>query len=309
MTRHFACQVYAMGHVALIAMLAVLLSACGAGGFRLDPAASAEMADMATEPGNMAEPELVSEQAVKAPGPRVQPGVVTAQAAAVNAALANPGRPASDRARDQARQSAAVLTFFGITPGMTVLDVFSGGGYYTEILSYLVGPKGWVVAHNNTPYLEFAKADLSTRYAPGRLPNVERIVAENNQLELPANRFDAVLMTNAYHDIYFVDEEHGWAKIDGPRLLAVIYQSMKPGAVLGVVDHAAAPGTSPEAGGALHRIDPDLLKREIEAAGFVFEAGSDVLRNPGDDGTRSSFDPSIRGRTNQVVFRFRKPRR
>ena len=137
-----------------------------------------------------------------------------------------------------------------------------------------------MVAHNNTPYLDFAKDDLAVRFAPGRLPNVERLLAENNQLTLPAGRFDAVLMTNVYHDIYFVDEKAGWPRIDGPKLLAEVFRSLKPGGVLGVTDHAALPGSPPETGGTLHRIDPALLKREITAAGFVLEAESDVLVNP-----------------------------
>ena len=190
---------------------------------------------------------------------------------------------------------------------MTVLDLWSGGGYYTELLSYIVGASGQVVSHNNTPYLQFAKDDLAVRFAPGRLPNVERLLAENNQLALPAGRFDAVLMTNVYHDIYFVDEKEGWPRIDGPKLMAEVFLSLKPGGVLGVTDHAAVPGAPPETGGTLHRIDPGLLKREITAAGFVLEAESDVLVNPEDDRTKSAFDPSVQGRTDQVVLRFRKP--
>lgn len=298
-----------MRHVLCLPLMALLLAACGSGGFRLDPVASAQMADMATEPGSQAEPELASENAVKGPG-GARPGpVAEAGAAAVNAAMANPDRPAADRERDARRKGAAVLTFLGIKPGMTVLDLFSGGGYYTEILSYVVGPKGRVVAHNNTPYLLFSRPELEPRYAGGRLPNVEQLVAENNQLSLPANRFDAVLLIDAYHDIYFADEASGWARIDGPRLLAELYTSMRPGAVLGVVDHVAPPGSPAETGGTLHRIDPARLRREIQAAGFVLEAESDVLRNPADDGTRSVFDPAIRGRTDQVVLRFRKPAR
>jgi predicted methyltransferase len=286
-------------------LLSVFLLAACAGGPRLDPARSAAMAGSAAEASTQTGPELRSEDAVKQPAPR--PATTDPVERAVEAALANPARPAGDRARDRARQSAAVLKFFRIAPGMTVLDLWSGGGYYTELLSYVVGSGGRVVAHNNTPYLEFAKDDLAVRFAPGRLPNVERLLAENNELDLPAAGFDAVLMTNVYHDIYFVDAKAGWTRIDGPRLLAGVYQSLKPGGVLGVTDHAALPGAPPETGGTLHRIDPALLKRELAAAGFVLEAESDALVNPEDDRTRSAFDPSVQGRTDQVVLRFRKP--
>lgn len=287
-----------------VIVLALFLGSC-AGVPRLDPAKSAAMAGSATEAATQTGPELRSEDAVKRPGTRPVPADPVEQA--VLAALANPARPASDRARDKPRQSAAVLTFFRVAPGMTVLDLWSGGGYYTELLSYVVGASGSVVSHNNTPYLQFAKDDLAVRFAPGRLPNVERLLAENNQLALPAGRFDAVLMTNVYHDIYFVDEKEGWSRIDGPKLMAEVFRSLKPGGVLGVTDHAAVPGSPPETGGTLHRIDPALLKREITAAGFVLEAESEVLVNPGDDRTKSAFDPSVQGRTDQVVLRFRKP--
>lgn len=286
-------------------LLLTLLVGC-AGGPKLDPARSAAMARSASQPATQRGPDLRSEDAVKRPRPRTAAASPAEQA--VLAAQANPARSAADRARDTPRQSAAVLTFFGVAPGMTVLDLWSGGGYYTELLSYVVGANGRVVAHNNTPYLNFAKDDLAVRFAPGRLPNVERLVAENNQLTLPAGRFDAVLMTNVYHDIYFVDEKAGWPRIDGPKLLAEVFSSLKPGGVLGVTDHAALPGAPPGTGGTLHRIDPGLLRSEITAAGFVLEAESDVLVNPADDRTKSAFDPSVQGRTDQVVLRFRKPR-
>jgi predicted methyltransferase len=284
--------------------LALVLIGC-AGGPQLDPARSADMADAATRAATTPGAELRSEDAVKRPGARSAPADPVEKA--VFSALANPARPAADRVRDKPRQSAAVLRFFRIAPGMTVLDLYSGGGYYTELLSYIVGTTGKVVAHNNTPYLAFAKEDIAGRYTADRLPNVERLLGENNELILPAARFDAVLMTNVYHDIYYVDDKAGWPRIDGPKLLAVLFQSLKPGGVIGVVDHAALPGAPPETGGTLHRIDPALLKHDFVEAGFMLDGESDALINPTDDRTKSAFDPSVQGRTNQFVLRFRKP--
>lgn len=229
------------------------------------------------------------------------------QPAAVDAALNNPRRRAADRAQDDRRKAAAVLDYFQVQPGMVVLDLYSGGGYYAELLSYLVGPTGRVVAHNNTPYLTFAKTELVERYREGRLPNVEQLVAENNELELPKQRFDVVLMIKAYHDVYYVDDEIGWAKIDRKKFLAEVYDAMKPGAVLGIVDHVAAPGSPAETGGTLHRIDPQLIRRDMRDAGFVFDGQSGILRNPEDDHSRNVFDPTVRNRTDKVVMRFRKP--
>jgi len=257
-------------------------------------------------PGNEAPatgPATPSSQSAATPAPPAAAG-----ADAIASALKAPGRLPEDLQQDANRKPAEVLAFFGVKPGMTVLDLFSGGGYYTEILAALVGPEGNVYAHNNTPYLDFDKDPIAKRYQdPARLPNVERFIAENNALELPDNKFDFVLMSMVYHDVYLADEEHGWPRIDAPKMLAEIFASMKPGAVLGVIDHVAAAGSPPETGNTLHRIDPELLKREITAAGFVLDAESDILRNPADDHTLAVFDPNIRGKTDRVVLRFRKP--
>jgi predicted methyltransferase len=225
----------------------------------------------------------------------------------LRSALDNPNRLSSDRARDSGRQADRVLAFFGIQPGMTVLDLYSGGGYYTELLSYVVGSSGHVVAHNNSVYQRFSRAEIEERYADDRLSNVERILGENNQLDLPPNAFDAVLMTLAYHDVYFVNKDMGWIRIDGPAFLAEVFQSMRPGAVLGIVDHVADSGAPATTGGTLHRLDPELIKRDLVAAGFLFDGESDVLRNFSDDHTQPVFDDSIRGRTDRAVLKFRKP--
>jgi len=224
------------------------------------------------------------------------------------AAVDDPRRPGADRSRDAARKPAEVLAFLGIEPGMSVLDLYSGGGYYTEILSYLVGDTGRVVAHNNTPYLRFSKDELARRFTKGRLGNVERLTAENNQLSLQPESFDAVLMILAYHDIYYVDEAGGWNRIDGPALLAELYRGLRPGGILGIVDHVAATGAPVATAATLHRLDPEVIKREVISAGFDLEAQSGILRNLDDDHSRPIFDPEIRGHTDRVVLRFRKPR-
>lgn len=222
-------------------------------------------------------------------------------------AVADPGRTAADRARDAGRKPADVLEFFGIARGMDVLDMFSGGGYYTEMLAKIVGPEGSVVAHSNEAYARFVEDETSKRYADGRLPNVEILMAENDALELPDAAFDAVMMILAYHDIYYVDPENGWQKIDGPALVAEIFEALRPGGILSVVDHYAAAGSPPETGNTLHRIDPQIVIDELEAGGFVLEATSDVLRNMNDNHSMNMSAPEIRGKTDRFVMRFRKP--
>jgi predicted methyltransferase len=222
-------------------------------------------------------------------------------------AVASPGRTDADRERDAGRKPAQVLEFFGIAPGMAVLDMFSGGGYYTEMLSHVVGPEGKVVAHTNSAYAGFVGDEAVNRYADNRLANVEILLAENNELELPAAAFDVVMLVLAYHDIYYADEANGWPKIDGAKFLAQLELGLKPGGTLAVVDHYAAAGSPRETGGTLHRIDPQIVISELEAEGFVLEARSEVLRNMEDDYSLGMFEAKVRGKTDRFVLKFRMP--
>jgi predicted methyltransferase len=222
-------------------------------------------------------------------------------------AVASPGRTDTDRERDNGRKPDQVLEFFGIAPGMTVLDMFSGGGYYTEMLSHIVGPDGKVVAHTNTAYAGFVGDETINRFADDRLANVEILLAENNELELPAAEFDAVILVLAYHDIYYDDAANGWPLIDGAKFRAELRKGLKPGGILAIVDHYAAAGSPRETGGTLHRIDPQIVISELEGAGFVLEARSEVLRNMEDDYSLGVFDAKVHGRTDRFVLKFRKP--
>lgn len=127
------------------------------------------------------------------------------------------------------------------------------------------------------------------------------------EIDLPTAHFDAVLLVLSYHDIYYVPEDGSWPKIDGPKLLANVCQSMKPGAVLGIVDHVAAAGAPAEVGNTLHRIDPERIKTEIATANcFEFIDSNDSLRNAEDDLTQPMYAEGVRGKTDRVIFKFRK---
>ncbi|MDH4072523.1 MAG: methyltransferase domain-containing protein [Gammaproteobacteria bacterium] len=244
----------------------------------------------------------------RAPAPAEAPAATGNSSTDIYAeAIASVGRTDADRARDANRKPAEVLSFLGIEPGMVVLDMFSGGGYYTEILSNVVGSDGKVVAHNNAVYVQFVGEEATNRYRDERLPNVELLMAENNELALPADTFDAIMMVLAYHDIYYIDPDNGWPEIDGQKLIAEFRAGLKPGGILAIVDHAAAAGSPRETGNTLHRIDPDIVVSELTKAGFVLDGTSDVLRNTTDDLSLNMADPSIRGRTDRFVMRFRKP--
>lgn len=222
------------------------------------------------------------------------------------AAVSSQARPDADRARDASRKPGAVLEFLGIAEGMTVLDMFSGGGYYSEILSYLVGNDGKVVAHSNQAYLNFVGDEFEKRYADDRLPNVEVLMVENNELSLQPNSFDAITLVLTFHDFVLDDAENGWPLIDVPTLLAEFHKGLKPGGVVGIIDHYARAGAPAETGNTLHRIDPAIVTAAMEAAGFVLEAESDILRSPDDDLDVIVFDPALRGKTDRFLMRFRK---
>jgi predicted methyltransferase len=226
---------------------------------------------------------------------------------ATHDAVSNTARSAEDRQRDASRKPQAVMDFFGVKPGMQVLDLFAGGGYYTELLAYAVGEAGAVVSHNNQAYLDYAKDQIAVRYADKRLPNVNALHQEVAELDLPAGSFDAAFLILSYHDIYYLPKDGSWARIDGPKMLEEIFTGLKPGGVLGVVDHAAVKGAPSSTGNTLHRIAPELVKREITAAGFVFDAASEVLYNPADDLKNPMYAEGIKGNTNRFVFRFKKP--
>ena len=236
--------------------------------------------------------------------------VVESTAAAVSiyeAAVATATRPEEDRASDEGRKPAQVLEFAGIEPGMTVLDMFSGSGWYAEIIAHVVGDSGHVIAHSNEVYKKFVGESLAERFAGGRVPNTEILMAENNHLTLEENSLDAVMLGLSFHDIYNENAEYGWVLLDGPAFLAELKKGLRPGGIVAVVDHKAEAGAPAETGNTLHRIDPAIVVADMEAAGFVCEAISDMLSNPHDDLAQSVFTEGIRGKTDRMVMRFRNP--
>jgi len=223
------------------------------------------------------------------------------------AAVASETRPEADRDSDAGRQPEAVLEFFGIQPGDVVLEMWGGGGYYTELLAHVVAGNGKVISHANTPILSFSGEAHAIRHADNRLPNTEVLLAENNTLALEADSVDAATIILNYHDLYWVSEEYGWDQIDVPVFLAEVYKGIKPGGTLGIVDHQAVSGSAAETGSTLHRIDSAIVIAELASVGFVLDGESKVLANPEDDHTKDVFDPEIRGKTDRYVLRFKKP--
>ena len=224
---------------------------------------------------------------------------------AVAAAVANPLRPTEDLAKDEKRKPDQVLSFFNIRPGMTVLDLFSGGGYYTEILNSVVGEKGKVIAHTNEAYIPFSGEIYKKRYLDGRLKQTVTIISEADDLDIETQSLDAAILVLTWHDFVYEDEENGWQAIDESQLLENLCQAMKPGAVLGLIDHVAnSGGDTAEIAQKLHRIDPQVVRDSFSNSCFALEAESGVLQNKKDDHTLGVFDPSLSDGTDRFVFRF-----
>jgi predicted methyltransferase len=223
-------------------------------------------------------------------------------------AVAHAGRSAKDLERDARDRPAEVMAFAGFKPGMHVADIFAGGGYYSELISYVVGTTGEVLMVNNVPYEDYDKDNIKARFSQeGRLPNVKRMVVESCDLQLGTATLDAATIVMSYHDLFYADPLGGWPKIDEAHFLDQIYKALKPGGVFLIVDHAAKAGTGSSLAKELHRIDEDFAIKDITSHGFVYAGHYDKLRNPDDDRSKVVFDKTIRGKTDRFVHLYRKP--
>ncbi len=252
---------------------------------------------------------IATEDKASAPGqPFPETPVQVRDTAAIAAAIASPDRPKADVERDPVAKPRELLAFLGVTPGMRVIDMFAAGGYYTELLARTVGVKGQVIAYNNPPYARFAEKGIAQRYADGRLGNVRQVTAEVDELQLAPASLDAALFVMSFHDAYWRPADGSWNRTDPDELLRRLHGALKPGAVVVVQDHVASPGgDTAKVVDQLHRIDPAVVRAAFERAGFVFDKASEILARPEDDHSKLVFDESIRGRTDQFIYRFRKP--
>jgi predicted methyltransferase len=223
-----------------------------------------------------------------------------------DAAVAHAGRGADDLKRDPVDHPAEVLRASGVKPGMRVADFFAADGYYSELLSYVVGPKGHVLLINNPPYDKFANNAWKERIEKQHLGNVEHVSVDPAHMGLKDASLDAILMVKVYHDLYWVDPKDGWPKIDVPVVLDQLARALKPGGTLLIVDHSAKAGTGSNDAGSLHRIDEEFMRRDFESHGFTFVSKSDFLRRPDDKRDQISYKPPAVGRTDRFVYVFRK---
>lgn len=217
-------------------------------------------------------------------------------------AVARSNRPQRDRDRDADRRPAEVLRFCQVGPGDRVGELMAGSGYYTEMLSAVVGLSGHVFAHNSPFVLErFAEKPFSERLARLPLDNVTRLDTEPEEPGFPSD-LDVVLLIRFYHDFY-------WQEVDRTAVNRAVLASLVPGGIYCLLDHHADAGSRDRDVRTLHRVDAAMVKQEVLAAGFEWDEASDLLRNPADDHTWSIFadDAARRDKTDRFLYRFRKP--
>ncbi len=220
----------------------------------------------------------------------------------VEKAVADASRPADDRKADAARKPDQVLAFSGVKPGQTVAEYLPGGGYYTRLLSDLVGPKGRVYALETSTWgKENVEATRKVLDEPGR-NNVVLDVAPLGEFHTP-QKVDLFWTTLNYHDLHVPK----YANVDMAAFNKAVFDALKPGGTYLIEDHAAAAGTGATVAPTLHRIEKSTVIQEVTAAGFKLVAQSDVVANPSDDHSKVIFDPAIRGKTDQFILKFRKP--
>lgn len=219
-------------------------------------------------------------------------------------AMTDPRRPPEDVALDAQRRGDAILDISGIQPGWKVADIMQGAGYFTRLFVAKVGPTGKVYAWSPDEFMKAKPAlygdslDILQRAYPTQIITMRSAF---DDLVFP-EKLDLIFTSQNYHDLHMSIFPAGLAA----EMNRKVYDSLKPGGVYLVVDHVANPDTV-NAPNTVHRIDPAVLRKEIEAAGFKFDGESQALRKPADDHKLMVMNPAIRGKTDQIIYRFRKP--
>ena len=249
----------------------------------------------------------------------------------VAAIVASPDRTAADRTNDERRHPVDLMTFVGARPGMTVLDVSTGGGYTTELLARMVGPTGIVWAQSrprnpNAPPPMPAQPEggsaapaaappspartpadvLADRSARMKAAGVEAAPIAYAALPFdnpvpPAvadGKLDLVTLMFNYHDF-------GFLGVDRAQMNRAVFAALKPGGVFVIADHAGRLNTGITESGTLHRIEESFLRKEVESAGFRLLAEGDFLRNPNDPRDRNTPEPPQP--KDEFVLKFVKP--
>jgi predicted methyltransferase len=224
----------------------------------------------------------------------------------IEGAISDPSRPAADRERDVDRKPVEVLAFAGLKPGDRVGDYAAGQGYFTRLFSAVVGPGGHVYATVPAALFQYANivkgiAGIEA-YAKDH-PNVSVTAASALDAARYPEKLDLFWISQNYHDL----KDPFMGPVDMAAFNRAVYAALRPGGIYIVLDHVAKPGSPADVTDTLHRIEPSVVRREAEAAGFRFAGESKALANPADPHDKGVFDESIRGHTDQFIYKFRKP--
>ena len=233
--------------------------------------------------------------ALSAPAPSVP--------AYVKDAVANPHRPETDTRRDADRLPLVMLGFSGIRPGMMVAELVPAQGYATRLLSGLVGPTGHVYSINIGALPQQVKDQTKPVLADPNFTNVSYTEQDLSTLKVPGS-VDAVWTSQNYHDM----KNPGAFQTDTAAMNKAIYAALKPGGLYLIIDHVAETGSGARDTGTLHRIDSELVKKEVMSAGFEFVGETKALGNPNDPHTaRVPGQGNIGDKSDKFYLKFRKP--
>jgi predicted methyltransferase len=233
----------------------------------------------------------------------------------VRAAMSHPDRLATDIERDSRSRPEVVIPLLNLESGDSVIDIFAGGGYYSELLARVVGNDGQAILHNSMGFEAWGLNGLNDRFADDRAPvNITRHTRNGVNLMLTDESIDAALIVMAIHDLYVIPKRYNgeaYVRAGNPAnssyFLDQVFAALKPGGRFVVVDHQGNAESDLESITDLHRLDENFIRKEIEAHGFVLVESSDALRNPEDDHDRIVFDEDLQGRTDRFVLAFEKP--
>lgn len=237
----------------------------------------------------------------------ISPPLSAAAPAWLDKAVSAPGRPAA--ALDAGRKPAEVLAFLGLKSGMAAADIMTGSGYWAEILANAVGPRGKVTAFEPAQFYNDPAEQKIWKALTERRTDIDFVRYPFESWSAGDRKFDFVMLSLNYHDLYWESSQYGIPRTDPQAFLSALFAAVKPGGVVGIIDHVGAPGDTRTVVDKLHRIDPAVVKADFERAGFRLEASSPLLANPADDHSKLVFAPEIRGKTDRFLYRFRKPRR
>ena len=236
------------------------------------------------------------------------PAVAAPPADVAAAVAAKDARTPANVELDANRKPVELLKFLGLQKGMRVIDMFGGNLYWAEIMAPAVGPEGQVIIWNPT---QFTNAKRLAAFAEfdAKTPNTWFISSPFEAPDLSPGRYNFMLMNLDYHDVYWQSTERKIPRMEPDAWLKTVYAAMKPGGIVGIIDHAAKPGgDTREVVDKVHRIDPAVVLADFKRAGFILAGTSKLLRNPADDHSKLVFDPAVRGKTDRFIYKFRKPR-